>query len=126
MKPSQWFILSLISLHLMTGCSGINEICKAYTRSKWGCPPPWFLWEEQCCKAIMKPLTWHKAKDECIKMGSVLVIPQLDEETKFLMKLLPFNSWVNCNDINIEGKLNFDAETAKSVSLLQISENKLE
>ena len=93
---------------LMTGCSGIRGTCIKAPICKWACPPPWFLWEGQCYKAIMKELTWFEAKDEGIKVGSVLVAPQSDEETQFLIKLQTSNFWINCNNIDNEGWLNTD------------------
>ena len=106
---SKSFVLSLITLHLTAAGTDSNAMCKPYTRPKWACPPPWFLWGGNCYKAIVKLLTWHQAKDECLKMGSVLVVPQSDEEAQFLLKLLPRRIWIDCNDIENEGwlKLSF-------------------
>ena len=68
-------IFGLISLHLMTGCTGGNEMCKAAISRQRACPPPWIQWGGKCYKAIMKKLSWFDAKDECVKMGSVLAVP---------------------------------------------------
>ncbi|XP_022107983.1 C-type lectin domain family 4 member E-like [Acanthaster planci] len=35
-------------------------------------------------------------------MGSVLVMPQSQEETEFLLNLI-YYFWINCNDIEVEG-----------------------
>ncbi|XP_038054634.1 hepatic lectin-like [Patiria miniata] len=102
---SKWFIFGLISLHLM-GCAGGNEMCKASIGHGWACPPTWYQWGRKCYKAmITEPMTWFEAKEECIKMGSVLVVPLSQEETDFLMLLVPESSsiWINCNDLEKEG-----------------------
>ncbi|XP_038070824.1 hepatic lectin-like [Patiria miniata] len=36
-------------------------------------------------------------------MGSVLVVPQSQEETEFLVQLQQSNFWINCNDLQEEG-----------------------
>ncbi|XP_038059594.1 asialoglycoprotein receptor 2-like [Patiria miniata] len=102
MVPKQ-FIFGLISLHLMMVYTGGNEMCKASIARRWACPPPWIQWGGECYRAIMEPLTWSEAKDECIKMGGVLVAPRSQEETDFLVLLLPSRFWINCNDIEKEG-----------------------
>ncbi|XP_038058758.1 asialoglycoprotein receptor 2-like [Patiria miniata] len=98
------FICCLISLHLMMGCTGGNEMCKTSSSGRrWACPPPWIQWGGKCYRAIMNPLTWAEAKDECIKMGGVLAVPQSQEETDFLMRLVPTRFWINCNNFEEEG-----------------------
>ncbi|XP_038058765.1 lactose-binding lectin l-2-like [Patiria miniata] len=96
-------IFGLISLHLMIGCTGFNEMCKASVGRRWACPPPWIEWGGKCYTSIMEHLSWSEAKDECTKIGSVLVAPRSQEETDFLMQLLPPEFWINCNDIVEEG-----------------------
>ncbi|XP_038054609.1 asialoglycoprotein receptor 2-like [Patiria miniata] len=99
------FIFGLISLHLMMRCIGGNESCKASFSGTWACAPSWSQWGGKCYKAIMEPLTWSEAKDECIKMGGVFVAPQSQEESDFLMSLMSPQSkfWINCNDLELEG-----------------------
>ncbi|XP_038071231.1 C-type lectin lectoxin-Enh1-like [Patiria miniata] len=71
MMVSKRFIFGLMSRHLMMGCSGGNEMCKASIGGRRGaCPPTWIQWGGKCYKAITERLTWSEAKDECIKMGS--------------------------------------------------------
>ncbi|XP_038075101.1 lactose-binding lectin l-2-like isoform X2 [Patiria miniata] len=106
MLVSKRFIFGLISLHLMMGCTGGNEMCKASIGHGWACPPTWYQWGRKCYKAITERLTWSEAKQECIKMGSVLVVPQSQEETEFLLQLVPSEPsgfWINCNDLEEEG-----------------------
>ncbi|XP_038071230.1 asialoglycoprotein receptor 2-like [Patiria miniata] len=103
MMVSRGFIFGLISLHLMMGCTGGNEMCKASIGHGWACPPTWYQWGRKCYKAITERLTWSEAKDECIEMGSVLVMPQSQEETEFLVQLQQSNYWINCNDLQEEG-----------------------
>ncbi|XP_022096039.1 hepatic lectin-like [Acanthaster planci] len=101
MMVPKWFIFGLICL--MTGCTGGNEMCKAAIGRRGACPPTWIKWGGKCYKAIMKKMTWFEAKDECVKMGSVLVVPQSDEETELLLRLMAPRFWINCDDLQEEG-----------------------
>ncbi|XP_038062101.1 hepatic lectin-like [Patiria miniata] len=77
-------------------------MCKPSIGGRRGaCPSTWIQWGGKCYKAAMKPLTWSEAKDECTKMGSVLVVPQSQEEADFLLLLEPIPSefWINCSDL---------------------------
>ncbi|XP_038058762.1 lactose-binding lectin l-2-like [Patiria miniata] len=104
MMVSKRFIFGLIILHLMMGRTGGNEICKASgSGRRWACPPPWIQWGGKCYRAVMEHLTWLQAKDECINFGSVLVVPQSQKETDFLIRLVPPWFWINCNDLEEEG-----------------------
>ncbi|XP_038070449.1 hepatic lectin-like [Patiria miniata] len=94
-------IFSLISLHLMIRCMGSSEMCEASIRG--ACPPTWNHWGGRCYKATDERLTWSEAKEECIKMGSVLVVPQSDDETDFLVSLVSSKFWIHCNDLQSEG-----------------------
>ncbi|XP_038062089.1 snaclec CHH-B subunit beta-like [Patiria miniata] len=100
------FIFGLISLHLIMGCTAGDEMCKASIGGRRGaCPSTWIKWGGKCYKAIMVKLTWSEAKKECTKMGGAMVAPRSQEETDFLMTLLPLQSqfWINCNDLKEEG-----------------------
>ncbi|XP_038069075.1 ladderlectin-like [Patiria miniata] len=79
-----------------------NERCVASIRG--ACPPAWIQWGDKCYKAIIKPLTWDEAKHECIEMGSVLVMPQSQAETAFLLENLLSFYWIDCNDQQVEGE----------------------
>ncbi|XP_038054633.1 hepatic lectin-like [Patiria miniata] len=106
MMVSKRFIFGLISLHMMMGCTGGNEMCKASIGGRRGaCHPSWIQWGGKCYKAITESLTWFEAKERCLKMGNFLVVPQSQEETDFLMLLVPETSkfWINCNDLEEEG-----------------------
>ncbi|XP_038055119.1 C-type lectin domain family 4 member E-like [Patiria miniata] len=94
-------IVGLISLCLMIRCTGGNERCGASIRG--ACPPAWSQWGDKCYKQLSKNLPWAEAKQECIKMGSVLVMPQSQEETDFLQKNVYHWFWINCNDLQVEG-----------------------
>ncbi|XP_038054874.1 perlucin-like protein [Patiria miniata] len=94
-------IVGLISLCLMIRCTGGNERCGASIRG--ACPPAWSQWGDKCYKKLSKNLPWAEAKQECIKMGSVLVMPQSQEETDFLLKNVHHWFWINCNDLQVEG-----------------------
>ncbi|XP_030838498.1 asialoglycoprotein receptor 2-like, partial [Strongylocentrotus purpuratus] len=67
------------------------------------CPLNLIQWDGKCYKAIMEPLTWFKAKQRCIKMGSIMAVPQSQEELDFLMRLVQPEFWINCNDLEEEG-----------------------
>ncbi|XP_038047776.1 C-type lectin domain family 4 member E-like [Patiria miniata] len=94
-------IVGLISLCLMIRCTGGNERCGASIRG--ACPPAWSQWGDKCYKQLSKDLPWAEAKQECINMGSVLVMPQSQEETDFLQKNLVPYFRINCNDLQVEG-----------------------
>ena len=96
------FIFGLMSLCLTIRCTGGNERCVASIGGRGACPPAWSRWGDSCYKAI-EELTWYKAKQECIKMGSVLVVPKSQEETDFLLSLQSARFWINCNDLQVEG-----------------------
>ena len=66
------------------------------------CPPAWNQWEDKCYKVTVRSLTWFEAREECIKMGGVLVVPQSQEETEFL-RGMEGKFWINCNDLQTEG-----------------------
>ena len=47
-------------------------------------------------------------------MGGVMVVPQSDSETQFLLQLMPEPAgvegswiWIDCNDLEVEGRSNF-------------------
>ncbi|XP_038054873.1 C-type lectin domain family 6 member A-like [Patiria miniata] len=94
-------IVGLISYCLMIRCTGGNERCGASIRG--ACPPAWSQWGDKCYKKLSENLPWAEAKQECIKMGSVLVMPQSQEETDFLQKNVYYWFWINCNDLQVEG-----------------------
>ncbi|XP_038055980.1 hepatic lectin-like [Patiria miniata] len=84
-----------------TICTGGNERCGASIRG--ACPPAWSQWGGKCYKQLSENLPWAEAKQECIKMGSILVMPQSQEETDFLLKNVYHWFWINCNDLQVEG-----------------------
>ncbi|XP_038055986.1 C-type lectin domain family 4 member E-like [Patiria miniata] len=94
-------IIGLISLCLMIRCTGGNERCGASIRG--ACPPAWSQWGDKCYKQLSKNLPWAEAKQECIKKGSVLVVPQSQEETEFLQNNMHRQFWINCSDLQVEG-----------------------
>ncbi|XP_038055979.1 low affinity immunoglobulin epsilon Fc receptor-like, partial [Patiria miniata] len=94
-------VVGVISLCLMIRCTGGNEGCGASIRG--ACPPAWIQWGDKCYKKLSGKLPWAEAKQECIKMGSVLVMPQSQEETDFLLKNLIRHFWIDCTYQQIEG-----------------------
>ncbi|XP_038054979.1 hepatic lectin-like [Patiria miniata] len=94
-------VIGLISLCLMIRCTGGNERCGASIRG--ACPPAWSQWGGKCYKQLSENLPWAEAKQECIKMGSVLVMPQSQEETEFLQNRVSPRFWIDCNDLQREG-----------------------
>ncbi|XP_038056604.1 lactose-binding lectin l-2-like [Patiria miniata] len=67
------------------------------------CPPTWIQWGARCYKVTTSQShTWHEAKQACLAMRGVMVVPHSDEETEFLEDLQP-QIWINCNDLETEG-----------------------
>ena len=87
-------------LGLAIGSAGFEKSCVVSMGA--ACPPEWSRWEDKCYRATGR-LTWHQAKQECIQMGSVLVVPQSREETDFLLSFVDMTFWIDCNDLEREG-----------------------
>ncbi|XP_038055988.1 lactose-binding lectin l-2-like, partial [Patiria miniata] len=94
-------VVGLISLCLMIRCTSGNERCGASIRG--ACPLAWSQWGDKCYKQLSENLPWAEANQECIKMGSVLVMPQSQEETEYLVKNMIYYFWINCSDLQVEG-----------------------
>ena len=92
-------LLGLICSNFLIECSGDDGKCAAFIGG--GCLT-WDQWGDKCYKVTEK-LPWDEAKLECIKMGGVLVVPQLDGETDFLLKLYNQGFWIGCNQHNNPG-----------------------
>ncbi|XP_071807619.1 C-type lectin domain family 6 member A-like [Asterias amurensis] len=92
-------LLGLICSNFLIECFGDDGKCAAFIGG--GCLT-WSQWEDKCYK-VTEQLPWDKAKQECIKMGGVLVVPQLDGETDFLLKLYNQGFWIGCNQHNNPG-----------------------
>ena len=101
MMLSKSLIFGLLSLCLMIRCIDGNERCVASIRGV--CPSAWSQWGDKCYRKLPVNLPWAEAQEECIKMGSVLVMPQSQEEIEFLQRNVYFWFWINCNDIQREG-----------------------
>ena len=95
--------------------SGQDETCAASIPGVSGipgvCPSTWIQWEGNCYKATGQALTYTQAREECVQMGGMMVVPQSDSETQFLLQFMPeaageWGSWIliDCNDIQVEGK----------------------
>ena len=54
---------------------GIRGGCMASVGGVSFCPPAWSNWEDKCYR-FTNELTWYEAKQECIEMGGVLVVPK--------------------------------------------------
>ena len=96
-----------------TSCQ--NEKCAASIQGVSGipgvCPSTWIQWEGNCYKATGQALTYTQAREECVQMGGVMVVPQSDNETQFLLQFIPGEAgvhgswiWIDCNDMQIEGQ----------------------
>ena len=75
------------------------------------CPSTWIQWEGNCYKATGQALTYTQAREECVQMGGMMVVPQSDSETQFLLQFMPGAAgvegswiWIDCNDIQVDGK----------------------
>ena len=108
-----WTRLVLIMCLVIGRTSCQNEKCAASIQGVGtiGCPSTWIQWEGNCYKPTGQALTWDLAREECVQMGGMMVVPQSDSETQFLLQFMPeaagvFGSWIliDCNDIQVEGK----------------------
>ena len=82
------------------GVSGIQEVC----------PSTWIQWAGHCYKATGQALNWQQAREECVQMGGIMVVPQSERETQFLLQFMPVEAgeleariWIDCNDIQVQG-----------------------
>ena len=93
--------------------SGQDETCAAsipgVSAIPGVCPSTWIQWEGNCYKATGQALTYTQAREECVQMGGMMVVPQSDSETQFLLQFMPGEAgvlgswiWIDCNDMQIE------------------------
>ena len=96
-------ISSLISFWLIVGYVDGNGRCVASIGG--ACPPSWSHWGDNCYK-VTERIKWVTANEECIKMRSVFVVPQSEEEDNYLVSRFDTHFWINCNDRQSEGMWN--------------------
>ncbi|XP_071807502.1 CD209 antigen-like protein C [Asterias amurensis] len=100
-------LISLMLLLLVYHHVDCTRCLVSSTNGRFGeeCPLDWITWRSQCYKIISDLLTWREAKEQCIKMDALLVVPLSKDETKFLLTLFRKPKfWINCNDIETEGQ----------------------
>ena len=104
--------LVLIVCLMIGGTSGQDVTCAAsipcVSAIPGFCPSTWIQWEGNCYKATGQALTYTQAREECVQMGGMMVVPQSDSETQFLLQLVPEASeqdrfWIDCDDLQEEG-----------------------
>ena len=78
------------------------------------CPSTWIQWKGNCYKATDQALNYTQAMEECVQMGGMMVVPQSDSETQFLLQFMPEAAgelqsriWIDCNDMQVEGQSRF-------------------
>ena len=88
--------LVLIMCLMIGRTSGQDETCAASipgVSAKPGfCPSTWIQWEGNCYKATGQALTYTQAREECVQMGGMMVVPQSDSETQFLIPFIPYEN----------------------------------
>ena len=74
------------------------------------CPSTWIQWGGNCYKSTGQALNWTQSKEECVQMGGIMVVPQSERETQFLLQFMPAEAgawgawiWIDCNDIQVQG-----------------------
>ena len=97
----QWWLRFLL-IYLMSGCHKANGRCRS---AKGTCPSDWNQWGDNCYKVIEKR-PWSEAWDECVRIGGVMAAPNSLEENTYIRILTSGFIWINCNDLETEGKLN--------------------
>ncbi len=82
----------------------LNDICY---KTIGTCPPSWKRWGDHCYNITAKRFTFIDAKDKCQQLGGYLAAPGSDQETDFLVDLIPLGNndypvygitWINCID----------------------------
>ncbi|XP_053876596.1 macrophage mannose receptor 1-like isoform X1 [Malaclemys terrapin pileata] len=75
-----------------------------------GCPETWLLFNNKCYKIFgsseAERLTWHAARNTCIKLGGNLPSIHNEQVQAFLtfhLKDVMAETWIGLNDINMEG-----------------------
>ncbi|XP_033639098.1 perlucin-like protein [Asterias rubens] len=68
------------------------------------CPESWHYWGNSCYQITETAFTWSDAKRECRNMGGVLGVPSSDEENEFIGQLADGVVWIDCNDLEEEGR----------------------
>ncbi|XP_022107988.1 perlucin-like protein [Acanthaster planci] len=101
MNLPKHFTFGFVSLCLLITCMDGYDKCVASIRRS--CPDTWSQWDGKCYKKLPVNLPWAEAREECIKMGSALVMPQSQEETEFIVNNKVVFFWINCNDLRVEG-----------------------
>ncbi|XP_071807436.1 snaclec jerdonibitin subunit beta-like [Asterias amurensis] len=84
-------LLILIMISLPTG----DGQCLASIGG--GCPPSWSKWGNHCYKVTDAALPWSEAKQECIRLGSIMAVPQSEQEIKHLN--FSKQVWIDCSNV---------------------------
>ena len=106
-------MVKILLIYLMSGCDKANGRCRS---AKGTCPNDWHQWGDNCYKVIEKR-PWSEARDECVRIGGVMAAPNTLDEDAHILKLTSVKTWINCNDLETEGKLQncqFKSYTFKS------------
>ena len=82
-------------------------MCSAHTpcRPSLVCPgDDWLVWGQSCYKDLRVDLNWSEAQQRCQEMGGQMASPDTKEELDFMVVLMGSNFWINCNDMDVEGR----------------------
>ena len=101
MASMRSMMVKILLIYLMSGCDKANGRCRS---AKGTCPSDWNQWGDNCYKVI-EPRSWSEARDECVRIGGIMVTPNSLEENTYIKSLDSRNIWINCNDHETEGKL---------------------
>ena len=95
-------MVKILLIYLMSGCDKANGRCRS---AKGTCPSDWNQWGDNCYKVIEPDRSWSRVRDECVRIGGIMAAPNSLEENTYIRSLDSRNIWINCNDLETEGKL---------------------
>ena len=101
MASMRSMMVKILLIYLMSGCDKANGRCRS---AKGTCPSDWNQWGDNCYKVI-EPRSWSQVRDECVRIGGIMVTPNSLEENTYIKSLDSRDIWINCNDLETEGKL---------------------
>ena len=72
------------------------------------CPLGWYDWRDSCYTALKEKLTWFDAVTACQRLGGGLMVPNSEEEHKFILKVRRelfsgfsyISKWIGCDLLN--------------------------
>ena len=74
----------------------IIKICSAHISTLLGA--------QGCCYKVIEQRSWSDARDECVRIKGAMAVPNNLEENAYIRSLRTNHIWINCNDLETEGK----------------------